>query len=423
VTIFWSCAALAEIARNDQHPRRTLIIAENVSAPADGRVWSIATTLWRAHYEVSIICSKRRSAEASEETIDGVHMFRHPVPFKAQTFLGRLFKVPIALFFEFLLSIKVARRFGFDVIQICNPPAIIFMIGAFYKTFARKIVLFDDRDASPTPAGEKASDRGSFMERFAFKKADLSFTINATDRQIAMKRDGVAAGRVIVLRPCPDLDRIMPKRPVPLLRNGRTYVVAYAGTVSRADGLELFVQTMEYIIHAQQRADIQFVIVGGGPEWHEIAGLYGKMDLNEYVTFTGEVDDETLCAILSTADVCVDPKSVTSPSAANTGQKIMEYMAIGKPIVQFDTAEGRLLAQEASRYAQDNNPIDFAHQILDLLDSPEKRKLMGEFGQQRVRKELSWQREQQKLLHAYDALFAARAQRLARSKEKKGRKK
>jgi hypothetical protein len=140
---------LAELPQENQRPRRTLIIVENVSAPADQRLWSEATALCRAGYEVMVICPKRRSVEPPEETIDGIRVFRHPLPFQSPTFLGTLFELPFALFWEFVLSIKIARRYGFDVIHICNPPNVIFLIGAIYKIIAKKRVVFDYRDANP----------------------------------------------------------------------------------------------------------------------------------------------------------------------------------------------------------------------------------------------------------------------------------
>jgi glycosyltransferase involved in cell wall biosynthesis len=83
--------------------------------------------------------------------------------------------------------------------------------------------------------------------------------------------------------------------------------------------------------------------------------------------------------------------------------KIMEYMALGKPIVQFDLKEGRYSAQEASLYADNNNQIpDFAAKILWLLDHPEAREKMGEFGRCRVSKELAWDFSVKNLLAAYE---------------------
>jgi glycosyltransferase involved in cell wall biosynthesis len=397
---------LAELPQEDQRPRRTLIIVENVSAPADQRLWSEATALCRAGYEVTVICPKRRSVEPSEETIDGIRVFRHPLPFQSPTFLGTLFELPFALFWEFVLSIKIARRYGFDVIHICNPPNVIFLIGAIYKIIAKKRVVFDYRDANPKRHKGKIGHRGSLIERLAFTTADLSLSIDESHQEIAISRGRMPAEKAIVLRPCPDLERVTPRPPDPLWRHGRAYMVAYAGEVSKAQGIDLFLSAIEYIVHERQHANIQFVIAGSGPEWQEIAGLCGKMDLGEYVTFTGSVDDETLCTILSTAVLCVDPRRVTS--ANTTSQKIMEYMAIGKPIVQFDTTEDHSVAQQASRYARKNDYVDFGNQILDLIDCPKIRQLMGDFGRHRVREELSWQHEQRKLLSAYEGLFMMR---------------
>ena len=98
-----------------------------------------------------------------------------------------------------------------------------------------------------------------------------------------------------------------------------------------------------------------------------------EMDLAKYVTFTGRIDDQKLFTILSTADVCVNPDRVTVMSNISTMNKIMEYMALGKPIVQFDVKEGRVSAREASLYARPNDPRDFADKILELIDDPLRR--------------------------------------------------
>ncbi len=408
---------MAETTIKDPRPRRVLIIVENVSAPADRSLWSKATALAGAHYDVSVICPRRRILETSEETIDGIRVFRHPLPFRAPSFLGRLLEIPLALFWEFVLSIKIAWRYGFDVIHICNPPNIIFLIGAFYKIFARKRVLFDYRDAN-WGRSENSDNRGSLTERLAFKTADLCLSINESHRKIAISRGHIPAQRAIVLRPCPNLERVKAMQPDPLLRNGRAYMVAYAGEVSKAEGLDLLMDAIKHIVRGQQRADIQFVVAGTGPEWQEIAGICGQMELSDYVTFTGRVDDESLFTILSTADVCVDPRRITPNSAIYTSEKIIEYMAIGKPIVQFDSEEGRILTQEAARYAENNDPLNFSEQIVKLIDNPKLRASIGGIGQERVRKDLSWHHEQRKLLKAYDAVFGMRKKPLMDKQEK-----
>jgi len=72
----------------------------------------------------------------------------------------------------------------------------------------------------------------------------------------------------------------------------------------------------------------------------------------------------------------------------STMNKIMEYMALGKPIVQFDLTEGRFSAQEASLYARPNDAVDLGDKLIDLLDDPQRREQMGAFGRKRVLEEL-----------------------------------
>lgn len=86
--------------------------------------------------------------------------------------------------------------------------------------------------------------------------------------------------------------------------------------------------------------------------------------------------------------------------------KIMEYMALSKPIVQFDLKEGRRSAGDASVYADNKNQVpDFAAKIVWLLDHSEERKKMGDIGRSRVEQELAWEYSVSHLVAAYDRAF------------------
>ena len=130
-----------------------------------------------------------------------------------------------------------------------------------------------------------------------------------------------------------------------------------------------------------------------------------KLGVSEFVTFTGRVPDDEMLAMLNTADVCVNPDVANEMNDKSTMNKIMEYMALGKPIVQFDLTEGRYSAQHASLYARRNDPIDLADKILELLDDPARRTWMGQYGRRRVESELEWRHEIPKLIAAYEALW------------------
>jgi glycosyltransferase involved in cell wall biosynthesis len=391
-------------------PRRVLIIVENLPVPFDRRVWSEATTLCAAGYQVSIISPKRRDAQLFHEVVDGVHIFRHPLPFEAKGGFGYLIEYSVALFWEFTLALWVHFTRGFDVIHACNPPDLIFFVGAFFKLFFRKHFLFDHHDINPELYEAKFGRRGVFwklmvyLERMTFAVADVSIATNQSYRQIAIERGGMEPGRVHVVRSGPSLARVRLMPPDVKWRNGRAFVVGYVGVIGSQEGLDLLMDAVRHVVD-KMRTDVQFVIVGDGPALGEIQTLARTLKIDPFVTFTGRVDDATLFTVLSTADVCVNPDRPNEMNDKSTMNKILEYMAMGKPIVQFDLLEGRFSARDASLYANNVDPRDFAEKILALLDDPVKRAQMGEFGRKRVQEELAWRYEAPKLLRAYEQVF------------------
>jgi glycosyltransferase involved in cell wall biosynthesis len=220
--------------------------------------------------------------------------------------------------------------------------------------------------------------------------------------------------RVFVVRSGPSLDRLRVLPPDPKLRNGRKHLVGYVGVMGRQEGIDLLLQAVRAIVHEHGRHDIQFGLVGGGTSLAELKALAKQLDVEDHVTFTGRVPDAELLAMLNTADVCVNPDIANEMNDKSTMNKIMEYMALGKPIVQFDLTEGRFSAQKASAYAKRNDPDDLAAKIIELIDDPSRREEMGAYGRRRVENELEWHFEVPKLLGAYESLWPARASVAAR---------
>ena len=393
---------------------QVLIIVENLPVPFDRRVWSEATTLRDAGHSVYVICPKGRGYEAAEEIIDGIYIYRHLLPLEARGAAAYLLEYSAALVSEFMLSIKIWRRHGFDVIHACNPPDLIFLIGLFYKFFAGKSFVFDHHDANPEFYEAKFGRRDLLWrlllvaERFTFKAADISIATNESYRRIAIDRGGMRPERVFVVRSGPNLDRVKNVTPDPRWRGGRRFLVGYVGVISRSEGLDLLLSSIDHIVSTLNRQDIQFVVAGSGPELETVKQACENMDLADYITFAGRIDDAELWTMLSTADVCVNPDRVSAMNDISTMNKVMEYMALGKPIVQFDVKEGRVSAQDASLYARPNDPVDFAEKILALIDHPQRRIRMGEYGRKRVEQTLAWHHEQPKLLNAYAMLVELR---------------
>jgi glycosyltransferase involved in cell wall biosynthesis len=303
------------------------------------------------------------------------------------------------------------RRRGFDAVHACNPPDLIFLIGAFYKYLFGKRFIFDHHDINPELYEAKFGRRDFFwrmlvrLERLTFRTADISIATNESYRRIAIERGGMDPKRVFIVRSGPDLNRLKPVPPDPIWKNGRSHLIAYVGVIGEPEGIDLLLRAADHI-RRQGRDDAQIVIVGSGPQLAPMRDLAASMKLTDRVTFTGRVDDATLLSVLSTADVCVNPDRPSPMNDKSTMNKIMEYMALGKPIVQFDLTEGRFSAQDASLYAKNTDVADFGNKILELLDAPERRREMGRMGRERVENLLSWPHEVPKLLAAYEAAFS-----------------
>ncbi len=390
--------------------KKILIIVENLPSPFDRRVWQEATTLYENGYEVNIICPTGKGYEKKFEVIDGIHIYRHSLPLEADGFVGYVLEYSVALFWEFVLAWKVLLTRGFDVIQACNPPDNIFLIGGFFKLLGKKFV-FDHHDVNPE-LYEAKFGRKDFLykvmlllEQLTFKVADISIATNDSYRKIAIERAGMDPKKIFVVRSGPKLDRLKILSPVPELKKGRQFLIGYVGVMGKQEGIDSLLRSASYLIKDCGRTDIHFGLVGGGTELESMQNYAKELGIADYVTFTGRVPDKEMLKFLNTADVCVNPDIANQMNDISTMNKIMEYMALGKPIVQFDLAEGRFSAQEASLYARKNDEEDMADKIVELLDSPELRKKMGEFGRNRVLNALEWKYEAPKLLKAYDKLF------------------
>jgi glycosyltransferase involved in cell wall biosynthesis len=128
------------------------------------------------------------------------------------------------------------------------------------------------------------------------------------------------------------------------------------------------------------------------------------LGLAKFVRFTGRIPDQKVIELLSTADVCVAPDPKDALNDVSTMNKIIEYMALGKPIVAFDLHEARVSAGESALYAIPNDEKDFADRIVELLADSNRRVEMGVKGFQKFQNFLAWEHQSKNLLDLYHDL-------------------
>jgi glycosyltransferase involved in cell wall biosynthesis len=397
-------------------PPAVCIIVENLTVPLDRRVWKEACALRDAGYRVSVICPKGKGVfTAGYEILDGVEIYRHWT-WEASTAAGYFVEYSVALVAELVLSLKVFARTRFRLLQACNPPDTIFLIALFLKLFGVRFI-FDHHDLGPELFEAKFGKRSGLLYRIArlaevcsFRVASTCIATNQSFKDVAVARGGKDPERVFVVRNCPDLKTF--RRPAVRSANkfGKPHVVTYVGFMGSQDGLDLLLESIEYIVKHENRRDTHFVLIGGGTVISELQATIASKDLEAYVTLTGQVKHEEVANYLSSADVGVAPDPKNAMNDHSTMVKIFEYMAFGLPVVLFDLKEGRRLADSAALYAVPNDPIDFANQIIKLLDCKKLREELGEKGRKRIEEGLNWEVEKVSLIRAYEmALQSGRA--------------
>jgi glycosyltransferase involved in cell wall biosynthesis len=388
--------------------KRVLIIVENLTMPLDRRVWQEARTLRDAGYTVSVVCPKGGTFTKPYELLEGIHVFRHPLPYEADGALGYALEYSWAIAWEFALSVKAYFKVGFDVVQACNPPDLLFVIAGFWKYLFGKPFIFDHHDINPELFEAKFGKRGAFhklmlaLERMTFKTADVAIATNDTFKDIAVQRGGIDEDRVFVVRSIPDLSRFKRVAANIALKNGRKHLAGYVGIMGAQDGVDLLIEAMHELVNVRGRQDIQCAIIGSGTELPNLQRLATARGLDNYITFTGFQSGEALLASFSTFDLGVipDPKNIYNDKISMN--KVFEYMSLGIPFVQFDLMEGRKAAGEAALYAENNSPADLANKMSSLCDDEALRIKLGETGEARAKSLLRWDIERGRLLAAYD---------------------
>jgi glycosyltransferase involved in cell wall biosynthesis len=393
--------------------RRVLIVVHNLPVPFDRRVWLEATTLTAHGYLVSVICPKTKGYDATYERLEGIDIFRYPVPLDAHSALGFIIEFAWGFLLTSFLSLRVviAGR-GFDVLHVCNPPEIYWPLGWFWRLFGRNFI-FDHHDLSPEMFAVKFGRQTGtlhrallFLERRTFEVADIVIATNESHKEIAVLRGGKRPEDVIVVRSGPELSRFRRYDPDRGWRHGKEHLLVFLGEICKQDGVDHLVRAIAILRNEIGRDDFHCIFVGGGPYQPMIVRYAAELGIADLCTFTGRVSDDVLCRILSSAHVAVDPDPKNAWSDKSTMNKVIEYMYFGLPIVCYDLREARVSAGAAALYVTPNSEAALAKGIDDLLLDAERSARMGRIGRRRVRETFAWEHSKAPLLAAYDRVFA-----------------
>ncbi len=358
-------------------------------------------------WEVTVISPKYRDDKFRQIINERgrAYFYRKPV---ANSAIGQSMETLISLFFGSLLTLWVVIRHGFTVFQACNPKDILWIIALPYKLLGKKFI-FDHHDLVP----ELVLSRGMikphspllkiflFLEKCSFRLADAVIATNKSYKEKAISRGGKSPHEVFVVRNGPDLNKFKIMPPKEGLKKVGEVLIGYLGNMNPQDGVDYLLSASEHILITKKLSGYKFILIGGGTSLKSLQMKVRKSSLESSVTFTGRIPDDVMLPILNTCDICVQPDPFNSFNDLSTMNKVLEYMALAKPVVAFDLKETRISCGQAALYAEPNNTIDLAEKIIFLAHNPELRLKIGQLGRERIENMLAWDYSIPYLLQAY----------------------
>jgi glycosyltransferase involved in cell wall biosynthesis len=385
-----------------------VIIVENLPVPLDRRVWQEARALQESGWSVSVICPATERFPARRETIDGIKIFRHPLPLEARGIFGFFVEYAAALFHETRLLMLIRWSCDFDVIQACNPPDLLFLVVWPWKLLGKKFV-FDHHDVCPELMEAKFGNKRLLQtllflaEKLTFKAANLVISANESFRELAILRGRKSPNDVVAVYSIPDkrfFANFNVAPPTHARANGRKIVIGYVGIIGSQDGVDNVVRMVQELVQRFSLDGFACVIVGDGPALSSVKSLATQLEVTEFITFTGYLSGTEFNEALSEFDIGVIPDPINSYNDKISMNKVFEYSAMGIPIVAFDLSETRRLLRDAALFATRGDASGLAEEVARLIHDPELRHALGRRAKMLADREFIWEVEAQKYVAA-----------------------
>lgn len=397
----------------NESPLRIVMVVENNSYPLDARVRNEAESLVAAGHHVTVI-APRASGQPWQEYMNGVRVRRFHPPPAGRGLLGYLLEFGYATLICMLLVWREWFTAGIDVLHVANPPDTLLAAGLPLRLFGKKLV-YDHHDLAPELYLAKYDRQPNgvyrvlrLFEAFSCRMAHRVIAVNESYRQSDIQRNGVNPDRAVVVRNGPPLSRLDPVQPDPDLRAKAGILFGYLGSIARQDGVDHLIRALYHLQTDFTYDDWYAVIIGPADDPQPLIDLIDELGLSGKIWLAGYQANERWQQMLASVDICVVPDPANPLNEKSTMVKLMDYMALGKPVVAYDMTENRVSAGEAALYAAPSDPVDMARQFMALIESPERRAAMGKAGRQRISTALAWEFSAKQLVTVYQTLNSRR---------------
>jgi glycosyltransferase involved in cell wall biosynthesis len=372
-----------------------VMVLENSRYPLDSRVRKEAESLVEAGFSVEIL-APRESGRPARETIGGVEVTRFPLPEGHGALLGTAIEYLAAFLAIGALVLPRLARSRRGTLHVHNPPDLFFPL----LWLARRrgwTTVFDHHDDAAGMLRSKLGRATSleaalvWMRERSARAADLTIATNDTQRELLQ----LSARRTVVVRNSPPV-WFADRRPSPPAGRAR---LVFLGEIGVQDRVERAVEVVSLLVN-DRGLDVELLIVGDGPRRAVVEARAGQLGVSDRVTITGWVAYEEVPELLASAHVGLDTAPLTEVNHGSTMIKILEYLAVGLPVVASALRETRVTGQAAVITVEDDRAEAFVEPLVDLLTDPHAWHAAAALAADRGR-DLQWPTQAATLIDAY----------------------
>ena len=352
---------------------RIALCVQNLSVPADRRVWREACALRDVGHDVFVI-APRGADQPPRAVLDGITIHAWEPPRERGGVTGQITEALTGLVRTARELRELERVHGLDVVHVANPPdAYAVLARALHRNWK---VVYDQHDLCPELLDAQRGARSITarvlrpilrrVERWSYRSADLVILPNNSYRRLALGRGRVPPAAAVVVRNGPD--RVDPA-PRPRVPTEGPLAVVFAGMMNVQDRVDVLLRAVAHIT-TRRPGRIELALVGTGDDVPRLQSLAAALGIAETVRWTGWLDPDALRTELHRATVGVSLDDDTPFNRLSTMTKIAEYLAVGLPCLAADLPENRVTAGDAARYFAPADARELASALETLLDDP-----------------------------------------------------
>ena len=341
------------------------------------------------HYPEGKIPKKYLGKFVVQEELDGIRVIRTSIPKISHTSSFKRIILHLSFMLTFFLALRYVKRV--DVILAMNPNFFAFFPAWFCKKRYKKNIIRNVDDLWPEVFYDLGIVKSPLAKKILNYIAKLSYEIpvaltpiSSGYLDILIQKYKIPSDKIHVIEQGVDTNKFFPSSNK---ISNQPKTVMYSGAINLGYDFEIIIKCAKLL----ENKPVRFVIRGSGELVEYVNNLIIKNNVKNLELRTEIVSKSELISILNSADIFLLPMSSSKIVDRGLPTKIMEYQAMGKPIVCISSGEAGsyIKKTKCGLVTKSRDPQQLSKLILKLLEDEKLSRELGNNGVLNVRNNLT----------------------------------